>query len=282
MNTPMNTRTTNAQQGGIAALYHDNDQAEDAVKQLRDAGFTPDQIGVAGAQTKGKGFFDKVSDFFSGSADETYHSDFAGSLSQLDVPRDQAGYFEQSIAEGGTLVIVRADGPRRADAVRILQQHGDLGSDLSRRKATQGTRPSESTLGEQRIRLLGETLRVHKDRVARGEVRLRKEVITEQQNVQVPVTREELVVERVSGQGRDAGPNQAIGEEQEIRVPLTEERVRVEKRPIVNEEISVGKRQVQDTKQVSDTLRREQVRVEPEGDVSEAEVQELPKKRRTA
>lgn len=89
------------------------------------------------------------------------------------------------------------------------------------------------------------------------------------------------MVERMPGEGREARPGEVIGVEKEIRVPLTEERVRVEKKPIVNEEIAVGKRQVQSTTQVSDTLRREEVRVEPEGEISEAEVEELPKKRRT-
>ena len=274
----MNTRTMNTQQGIIAALFRDHDHAEDAVKDLRDAGFSADEIGVAGPE-KGRGFFDKVSDFFSGGGDQTYYSDFAGSLGYLNLPQGQAEYFEQAIAGGYTLVTVRADGERRADAMGILEQHGgDFGADVSKRGMAGMRRPE----AEQRIRLLGETLRIHKDRVARGEVRLRKEVVTEQQNLQVPVSREQLVVERMPGQQRDAAPGESIGAEKEIRVPLTEERVRVEKKPVVSEEISVGKRQVQDTKQVSDTLRREEVHVEPEGDISEEEVKELPKKRRIA
>jgi uncharacterized protein (TIGR02271 family) len=47
--------------------------------------------------------------------------------------------------------------------------------------------------------LYGEVLRVHKDSVNRGATRLRKEVHTTTQLVEVHVTREELVVERVPG-----------------------------------------------------------------------------------
>ena len=52
-----------------------------------------------------------------------------------------------------------------------------------------------------------------------------------------------------------------------LRVPVREEQVSVEKRPVVTEEISVGKQTVQETQQVSGTVRREEARIEAEGDV---------------
>jgi uncharacterized protein (TIGR02271 family) len=73
----------------------------------------------------------------------------------------------------------------------------------------------------------------------RGEVRLRKDVVTESQTVEVPVTREELVIERVPASGQENVTGE-IGTDQEIRVPLSEERVRVEKQPVVKEEVRVG------------------------------------------
>ncbi len=47
-----------------------------------------------------------------------------------------------------------------------------------------------------------------------------------------------------------------------------EEEVDVQKRAVVREEISVGKREVQETRNVSDTVRREEARIESEGDVA--------------
>ena len=52
-----------------------------------------------------------------------------------------------------------------------------------------------------------------------------------------------------------------------IEVPVREEEVNVEKRPVVTEEVEIGKRAVQDTERVSGTVRREEARVEREGDV---------------
>jgi uncharacterized protein (TIGR02271 family) len=95
------------------------------------------------------------------------------------------------------------------------------------------------------------------------------------------VTREELVIERVPTQGRETAGEVGMGEK-EIRVPLSEERVRVEKKPIVNEEIRVGKRQVQGTERVSDTVRREELRTETEGNVKDEEVSRIKDKKRSA
>ncbi len=91
--------------------------------------------------------------------------------------------------------------------------------------------------------------------------------MTEQQHVEVPVTREEVVIERRPADGREA-TRTTLEEGKEIRVPVSEERVNVEKRPVVREEVAVGKRQVQDTKTVSDDVKHEELGVEKEGDVS--------------
>jgi hypothetical protein len=55
-------------------------------------------------------------------------------------------------------------------------------------------------------------------------------------------------------------------EGEEIRIPLSQEEVRAEKRPVVKEEITVGKRRVEDTETVRDTARRKEARVEETGD----------------
>jgi uncharacterized protein (TIGR02271 family) len=136
---------------------------------------------------------------------------------------------------------------------------GDVGNPL----ASSGLNADElrKATPERRIQLISEVLRVRKDRVASGEVRLRKQVRTETQNIQVPVTREEIVIERspVAGQRTPTGQ---IGSDQDIRVPLTEERVSVEKVPVVTEEVKVGKRTVSNTQNVTDQVRREELDVE--------------------
>jgi uncharacterized protein (TIGR02271 family) len=111
-----------------------------------------------------------------------------------------------------------------------------------------------------------EQLRAEKEVVQTGEVRLGKEVVTEQQTINVPTTHEEVYIERRPGSGQPA--DQPIGEGETIEVPVSEERVTVEKQPVVREEVTLGKRQVQENQQVTDTVRREEARLEREGDVN--------------
>ena len=120
---------------------------------------------------------------------------------------------------------------------------------------------------ERTMQLREEELQARKTPVETGRVQLGKDIVEEQRTIDVPVAREEVYVER---QPVDRRPSdQPIGETETeaIRVPVTEERVEVEKQPVVYEEVGVGKRVTQETREVSDTVRREELRTENEGDV---------------
>ena len=128
---------------------------------------------------------------------------------------------------------------------------------------TEGT--TTTTEGERTVQLREEQLQARTQSVEAGEVGIRKEVVTEEQTIEVPVTREEAVIERHPVEGRPSA--EPIGEGETIRVPLHKEQVEVDKQPVVREEIEIGTRQVQDTERVSDTVRREEARVEHADDV---------------
>ncbi len=118
---------------------------------------------------------------------------------------------------------------------------------------------------DQRVRLHEEQLNVEKQAVQAGEVSLHKEVITETKSIDVPVTREEVVIERhavAPGQVSASGVDLDSAQDQVIRVPVMEEQVTVEKTPVVTEEIALGKREVTETQHVTDTVRREEAHIE--------------------
>lgn len=188
-----------------------------------------------------------------------------GALVGMGVPEEDAAHFDKGFRAGGTLVTVNA-GSRAEEARTCLYESGaDLGS-VGRGVATGATAAGSSfSEGTQSIELREEELRAEKERVQAGEVRLRKEVVTEERTIEVPVTREEVVIERrPAAQGRPASGD--IDDDQEIRIPLMEEEVRVEKTPVVREEVTVKKRQVQGTEKVSDSVRREEAKIEQSGD----------------
>jgi len=111
------------------------------------------------------------------------------------------------------------------------------------------------------LQLREERLRPKKE-VEQSDVEVRKEVVTETETVEVPVEREEVVIER-----RPVGNLEAHGniEPEEIRIPVKEEKVRVEKDTVVNEEVTVGKRKVQEKKKVSAPVRKERLKVDGKG-----------------
>jgi uncharacterized protein (TIGR02271 family) len=116
----------------------------------------------------------------------------------------------------------------------------------------------------QTVKAVSEELNVQKV-PKQGEVNVRKEVHTEHKTIEVPVMREEVVVERTHPGTHATGGNMGS---QEIRVPVREEEIRVEKTPVVKEEVRVSKRQVQDTERVSETLRKEEIKVDTKGSAS--------------
>ncbi len=113
-----------------------------------------------------------------------------------------------------------------------------------------------------------EQLKVGTEQVETGRARLRKHVVTEQQTVTVPVSREEVRVERepITDANRDqavAGPD--ISEE-EHEIVLTEERPVVHKEAVPVERVRLGKETVTDQHEVSEEVRKEHI--ETEGDVN--------------
>ncbi|HVX02030.1 MAG TPA: YsnF/AvaK domain-containing protein [Nitrososphaera sp.] len=115
---------------------------------------------------------------------------------------------------------------------------------------------------ETRIPVLGERLDVSK-RVKTNDVTISKEPVTETKTVEVPVTHEEVRVERrpADDVSSVSGSNRPVGSRTEIKVPVTSEEVEVTKQPYVKEEVVVSKEPVTETRTVSDTVQSERVNI---------------------
>jgi uncharacterized protein (TIGR02271 family) len=189
----------------------------------------------------------------------------AGALIGWGIPEEDAEFYENEVKGGRYLVTVEANG-REAEARGILHRTG--GFDRAGWNAVRADRANTLAEGGFRaedgrvIRLKEERLRADKETVNAGDVTVRKEVHTEHQQIEVPVEREEVVVER-----RPAGGRAASGEmkAEEIRIPVKEERVNVTKEPVVREEVTVGKRKTRETRTVGGEVRKEEVKVESTG-----------------
>jgi uncharacterized protein (TIGR02271 family) len=192
----------------------------------------------------------------------------AGALIGAGIPEDEAKYYESEFQAGRVLVTVRADG-RIDEAQSILRQNGgyDLrsGGSSAAIGATAAMR-NETGAGLEGRRTLEareEELRVRRQPVQTGEAEVRKEVHTERRSVEVPVKKEELVIERHSvGRHAASGP---VGEDERVRVPLSEEQVEVEKQPVVTERVTVGKRATEEDERVDATINKEHIKVDKRG-----------------
>ncbi len=121
----------------------------------------------------------------------------------------------------------------------------------------------EDHTDEETLRLHEERLRVEKEQVKTGEVNVGKHVVEEERSVDVPVEHEEVYVERrpVNEKSTD-GTDKGFNENENINIPLSEERVNVTKKDVISEEIVVGKRKVEDTETVRDTVRHEEADID--------------------
>ena len=228
----------------VVGLFQSEMEAQQAMNDLQQSGFSNDQIRYS-VHRGGTGIRDQ--------------------LMGLGLTEQEASYYNQEFEAGRTVVFV--NGPdQQQEAFDILRRNGGYDASTGVTQTSGTANQSTDTDPEQRMQLREEQLRVGKQAVQTGEVGLRKEMVSEQQTVDVPVTHEEVVIERRSGSGQPS--DTPIGEEETYRVPVREEQVSVQKQPVVREEIALGKRQVQDTQQVSETVRREEARIERKGDVN--------------
>jgi uncharacterized protein (TIGR02271 family) len=113
---------------------------------------------------------------------------------------------------------------------------------------------------ELRVQRTEEELRAGTREREAGAINVRKRVRTDREQISVPTRHEEVSVERVPVEGREASEAE-IGED-EVSMPVVEEEVVVEKRPVVKEELRIRKDVVEDEEVVEEDVRKEEVDVE--------------------
>jgi uncharacterized protein (TIGR02271 family) len=200
--------------------------------------------------------------------------------------------------EGGTLVRLRGSG-RSLEAAAILHRAG--GRDPDERKSTsegaaaraaQGAEGIEAQAGSEgrgaQLELVTEDLVPRVDPVQVGEVRVLKRVVTEKRTIEVEVRHEEVNIEHhstpASGsplvvmeyeqqssatEAETSAPAERLVDDEDVtRIPVFAEQIVVSRRPYVVEEIWVRKRRILQRRTLTGEIRREELEVEPVGDVT--------------
>ena len=203
-----------------------------------------------------------------------------GALIGLGIPEEKAKIYNDRVKGGSFLVIVNGNSAEITRAESIMQRNGveEFGIyDVPNATPTAVTEVDEDirtrtdVADDEKIRLYEERLLVNKQRAKAGEVAIGKRVETETASVSVPVEKERIVIERsdanvgnVVAPGTTDFTGGAVAE-----VELYEETASIGKQAFVREEVSIHKEVETETVTGSETIRREELEVEADGDVIE-------------
>ena len=203
-----------------------------------------------------------------------------GALIGLGIPEEKAKVYSDRVKGGSFLVIVNGTAAEIARAETIMNNNGveEFGIyDVPGATPTAVTdvdddiRTRTDITDNDKIRLYEERLMVNKQRAKAGEVGIGKRVETETASVAVPVEKERIVIERsdaTTGQVVTPGTADFAGGKV-AEVELYEETANIDKQAFVREEVSVRKEVEQETVQASETVRREELEIDADGDVIE-------------
>lgn len=230
-----------------------------------------DRLSVNYKEAKGS-FGDKVSALFSGDDPEEK------ALEDLNLNQKETDRYVDELKSGKILLFVHPSAQQKSqadtsaknsDTLRAEENHVTPGNktaqtgntafaDLNKDK----TGPANTSQTEQ-MELHEEVVDVDTNSVKSGEINIDKRTVTDQEEFDVPVTKQEVNIERrpvnkVSEKGKTAG---AYTEKDEIHVPVFEEKVDVDKKDVIKEEIVVNKKDVKENVHVHENVRREEAEI---------------------
>ncbi|MGK7951067.1 MAG: DUF2382 domain-containing protein [Xenococcaceae cyanobacterium] len=313
-----------------AGLYYSRDEAQEAVQELRDAGYDMDKVSViakdadkvAGQETTkeignkadegaatgavaggalggitgllvGLGALaipgigpillagaeaTAIATTLAGAGIGAAAGGLVGALIGLGIPEEKAKVYSDRVAKGSFLVMVTGTTAEIARAESIMRRHGVEEFDVYNIPGAKATNVTDvdddlktrtDITDDDKIRLYEERLIVNKEREKTGQVTVGKKVETETASVSVPVEKERIVIER-----KDATSNTVVnpstvdfGGGEVARMDVYEESADIGKQAFVKEEVSIRKEVDRDTVEARETVRREELELDSDGDV---------------
>ncbi|HEX4713659.1 MAG TPA: YsnF/AvaK domain-containing protein [Ktedonobacteraceae bacterium] len=289
-------------QATVVGIFANRPGADEAITALQNVGFQNSQI----RQYVGKSRSGSLTGIKNAlSAEQKTPEAVVNDLLDMGVAPEHTNFYQREYEAGHPLVAVTSS-KRLQEASAILQKHGGYGpheekksdayvtggaggaggASIAQRETARtasgdnseteqrgrGARREEDLRGrgelqEQHMRLHAEHLRASKQPAQLGEVILRKELVSEQETLDVPIVHEEVVIERRTLAEDALAANERMADGQVIRIPVSGEQVNLTKEIVTTGEVVVGKREVQETRHFSETCQHEEARLEHQGDI---------------
>ena len=114
-----------------------------------------------------------------------------------------------------------------------------------------------------KVKLHEEQLDISKKLVQKGKVTMQKEVLKEEKNIAVSVTREELVIKRQTIDKDD--PDNMNKHMEVIRIPVREERIEVIKHPVIHKNFTIYKCKLHGIEHIQETIKKEDINIKTTG-----------------
>jgi uncharacterized protein (TIGR02271 family) len=260
--------------GRIVEIYldHEGGQAEWALVHTGLLGTKQTFVPLRGAQAEGDDLRATVD---KDQAQQAPHIDPDAELSEQDEQRLFEHYAIPYTTEGSTTARSGDAGTTGQGSWNELQHeqgHRSTAEDVEGRRAGGQDDEGRGAVGhdtsgpttDEAMTRSEEELRVGTRSEERGRARLRKYVVTETETHTVPVTREEVRIERepITESNREAATDGPSISEEEHEVVLHEERPVVGKETVAKERVRMSKDVERDEEQISEDVRKEQIDAE--------------------
>lgn len=241
--------------GKLSMMYLDNDTGEPSFATVSTGLFGTSEsfVPLKGASMDGD---DLRVEYSKDQVKDAPRVDADGELA----PAEEARLYEHYQLDSGDARTDRTDGTVTADGDRDVHDTGVTGGT--------GHDHDRDSGGTETVTAHEERLNVGTRTEETGRARLRKYTTTETETVEVPVTKEKLVVEREDAGGtvRKGGLDDLADGDRDEVITLREERAVVEKETVERERVHVGKEKVTDTETITDEVRTEHVEVDSDDD----------------
>lgn len=274
----------------VIGSYSTREEALSVIEQLRDEGYDRDDIiiyttkdaaqnfgfsGLSGIDVETnvdevegtheeRSLWERIKDTFTSN---TYEEDSYTEKADDSVNDDPLYSYKEDIAAGKIVITVK---DYKASNEAVVEND-----------RTQSMPDPTDTLNtdNENIQLKEEQLDVNTHDVTTGEVDIHKHVVNDTKTVEVPVKREEIVIERkpVNAEASDNISDDSL-EDETITIPLKEEQIDVNKHTVVREEVGIHKKEHEDMKQVTEEVSREELDIDTKGDVRVEDTDENTRK----
>ncbi|VTX62358.1 Stress response protein YsnF [Enterococcus hirae] len=274
----------------VIGSYSTREEALSVIEQLRDEGYDRDDIiiyttkdaaqnfgfsGLSGIDVETnvdevegtheeRSLWERIKDTFTSN---TYEEDSYTEKADDSVNDDPLYSYKEDIAAGKIVITVK---DYKAPNEAVVEND-----------RTQSMPDPTDTLNtdNENIQLKEEQLDVNTHDVTTGEVDIHKHVVNDTKTVEVPVKREEIVIERkpVNAEASDNISDDSL-EDETITIPLKEEQIDVNKHTVVREEVGIHKKEHENMKQVTEEVSREELDIDTKGDVRVEDTDENTRK----